>query len=189
MIANGLLIGGVPGAYLALSTCSFDFVKLKSNIMSFVVGGILIELLANTGAIDNEIGTRESIIRSIVYLVSVEFVFYWSHRLQHMNKFLYKHVHRHHHLEMNPKPIDAYVLSPVEAIIVTLCFMFPNFVGLRMHKVAFDVTLAVHTFFGVCIHGEKFTIKYLNHHMIHHQRLNCWYSGPIPIWDYVFSTN
>src|SRR5207237_1981530 len=42
--------------------------------------------------------------------------FYWTHRAMH-HRWLFKHVHRVHHLSDNPSPWAAYAFSPFEALI------------------------------------------------------------------------
>ena len=55
--------------------------------------------------------------------------FYWIHRLLHVNRWLYKRVHSHHHESFNPDPMSALSFHPVEGILyfssLLFVFVFP----------------------------------------------------------------
>ena len=89
MIANGLLWGGIPGVILSLSTSDFSISKITNCLNSFIIGTLMITFCINEKHFVNNIEFTESFLRCIFYILYVEFIFYWSHRLQHYNKFLF----------------------------------------------------------------------------------------------------
>ena len=55
----------------------------------------------------------------IVLTLCSEFGFYWTHRLLHAVPFLYKHVHKRHHLFRTPIALAAEAQHPLEMMLCT----------------------------------------------------------------------
>lgn len=132
-----------------------------------------------------EMRLAEEVFRAVGYSVLIEFAFYWTHRMMHASKFLYMYVHREHHLEADPSPIDAYILTVPESISVVFSFTFPNFIGYVITRRAMIAVQTIHLVFGILVHGG---LPCVQHHMLHHKYLRGNYSGIYPLWDVVFGT-
>lgn len=124
-------------------------------------------------------------VRMGIYSLMVEFWFYWSHRLMHENQWIYKHVHKEHHLETTPSPIDAYILTISESISVTISFISPIICGFMITQRGAIFVQTMHLIYGILVHGG---LPGITHHMEHHKYFNGNYCGIYPLWDNVFGT-
>lgn len=124
-------------------------------------------------------------VRMGIYSLMVEFWFYWSHRIMHENKWLYTNVHREHHLETIPSPIDAYILTISESISVTIAFACPIIIGFGITRRGAILVQTIHLIYGILVHGG---LPGVTHHMEHHKYFNGNYCGVYPLWDNVFGT-
>lgn len=124
-------------------------------------------------------------VRMGIYSLMVEFWFYWSHRLMHENQWMYKHVHKEHHLETTPSPIDAYILTISESISVTISFISPILCGFMITQRGAIFVQTIHLIYGILVHGG---LPGITHHMEHHKYFNGNYCGIYPLWDNVFGT-
>jgi len=158
--------------------------KILINIRNLFIGIFATNLLYNPYSI-SFFPLHEELFRMLLYSLSIEFAFYWSHRFLHSNHFIYMNIHREHHLERDPFPIDAYILSPIESCIITASFSFPNIIGIKLTQRGVIVVQTAHLVLGILVHGAFVSIK---HHMHHHKYIKGNYSGIYPLWDYVFNT-
>ncbi len=124
-------------------------------------------------------------VRMGIYSLMVEFWFYWSHRLMHENQWIYKYVHKEHHLETTPSPIDAYILTISESISVTISFISPIICGFVITQRGAIFVQTMHLIYGILVHGG---LPGITHHMEHHKYFNGNYCGIYPLWDNVFGT-
>ncbi len=124
-------------------------------------------------------------VRMGIYSLMVEFWFYWSHRLMHENQWIYKHVHKEHHLETTPSPIDAYILTISESVSVTMSFIAPILCGFLITQRGAILVQTTHLIYGILVHGG---LPGITHHMEHHKYFNGNYCGIYPLWDNVFGT-
>lgn len=115
-----------------------------------------------------------------LHSLSIEFAFYWSHRLLDSNHYVYMSIHRQHHLERDPYPIDSYIVSPLESCIITTSFAFPNIIGIQLTQRGMIAVQTAHL-----VHGAFTSIK---HHIHHHTYIKGNYFGIYPLWDFVFRT-
>eukprot|EP00750_Incisomonas_marina_P018306 INCI2816.1.p1 GENE.INCI2816.1~~INCI2816.1.p1 ORF type:complete len:273 (+),score=24.57 INCI2816.1:162-980(+) len=127
--------------------------------------------------------------------------FYWIHRLLHVNRWLYKRVHSHHHESFNPDPMSALSFHPVEGILyfssLLFVFVFPM-PGWAYHLMR--LLLIVTPFAGHSGHGlsqvdqqkkQENLAKWnsVNPHYIHHVKFHYNFgSGLLPYWDRFFGT-
>jgi sterol desaturase/sphingolipid hydroxylase (fatty acid hydroxylase superfamily) len=126
--------------------------------------------------------------------------FYWTHKLMHTSKWLYR-FHKIHHQSHNPTPWAAFAFHPVEAlislgIIPLIIFSIPT------HPLALMAFLTLMTIYNVLVHlgYEIFGKKFPNHpigkwqntatnHDLHHQiggRFNLGFY--FSIWDRIMGT-
>ncbi|CAH9137898.1 unnamed protein product [Cuscuta epithymum] len=125
---------------------------------------------------------------------------YFMHRYLHQNKFLYKHIHSHHHKLIVPYAFGAMYNHPLEGLIVdtgsgALAFLIS---GMSPRASIFFFSLAtlkaVDDHCGMWLPGNPFRLLFNNnsaYHDIHHQlrgnKFN--YSQPFFVmWDQIFGT-
>lgn len=82
-------------------------------------------------------------------------LFYWSHRLMHLN-VLFRHSHLIHHKSVNPTPFDLCAFQPLEALIQYIPFVVILMV-VPMHPLAFGFFLAYDVLISILGHtGSEF---------------------------------
>lgn len=151
--------------------------KIVKNLETFVLGSLTLYFIE-----PNYIESI-NIIQSLMYVLTSEFVFYWTHRYLHMNKFLYKYIHQEHHLEKEPCPIDAYILSPSETIIITIALSSPDVLQMPINYYVSNIYKTLSLAILILNHGgfESF-------HMKHHRFVKGNYGGISPLFDKIFNT-
>lgn len=125
--------------------------------------------------------------------------FYWAHRLMH-TKWLYRHVHKVHHLSTNPSPWTAYAFHPLEALIEAMILPLIAFT-LPVHGSAiatfffFQIAYNVYGHLGYELYPKGFHKtaigKYINTsvaHNQHHARFVGNYGLYFLIWDRLMGT-
>jgi len=136
---------------------------------------------------------------SVVALVVLQDTyFYWTHRAMH-HRWLFKRVHRVHHLSHNPSPWAAYAFAPGEALVQAAYVPLVALV-LPVHTIALFVFLAfmmvrnVFGHLGVEMLPRGFTSSWLRfsttttHHALHHQRPSVNYGLYFTFWDRLMGT-
>jgi len=148
----------------------------------------------------NEYGFFYLISSIIVMIFLHDTYFYWTHKLMHKSRWLYK-FHKIHHQSKNPTPWAAFSFHPVEAII-SLGIIPLIIFGIPTHPLALMGFITYMTLYNVLAHlgYEVFSKKFINHpigkwqntatsHNLHHQiggnfNLGFYFS----IWDRVMGT-
>lgn len=125
--------------------------------------------------------------------------FYFIHRLMHQ-PFLYRYIHRVHHLSTNPSPWTAYAFHPFEAmleagiipLIVFILPVSPSAFGLFM---LFQFSYNVYGHLGYELFPAKFSTTWIGRwvntgtaHNQHHQFFHGNYGLYTLIWDRLFGT-
>jgi Delta7-sterol 5-desaturase len=120
--------------------------------------------------------------------------FYWTHRAMH-HPWLFRHVHRVHHLSTNPSPLAAYSFAPAEAVVHAA---FVPLVGLVMplSQVAVFAFLAFMIIRNVIAHlGVELLPRWFvrnrwtaqstttTHHALHHRKPGGNYGLYFTFWD------
>ena len=120
--------------------------------------------------------------------------FYWTHRLLH-TRFLFKAVHRLHHLPRTPSPLAAYAFSPLEAVVQLGIFPIIVFL-IPAHPAAliiFPVWMIVRNVMGHA--GYEFfpswfadvpvlrSLTTAVHHDMHHDQMHGNYGLYFRFWD------
>lgn len=104
------------------------------------------------------------LISSVILMIFLhDTYFYWTHKLMHKSKWLYK-FHKTHHQSVNPTPWAAFSFHPVEAIISLgiiplIIFTIPT------HPFALIIFITFMTLYNVLAHlgYEIFSQKFVNH--------------------------
>lgn len=119
--------------------------------------------------------------------------FYWVHRLLHASPWLYRTVHKVHHLSRNPNPLSGLAFHPIEAMLYfsslpLLACMLPMspavYAAQKYALLLFPI--AGHCGFGSTEHP---LLAWLNHsHYLHHKLTHCNYGG-LPWWDRLCGTD
>lgn len=160
--------------------------KILINLRNLTIGILTSNLIINkTNPFVLSMNPLEETISMIGYSLLVELYFYWLHRTLHENKWLYKHVHKEHHLETVPSPIDAYILTVSESVMIVTALTFPLIFGYDITKRGAVIVQTLHLIAGILLHGA---IPETDHHMIHHSDFNTNYAGSYPLWDNIFGT-
>jgi len=125
--------------------------------------------------------------------------FYWTHRAIH-HPWLFKHVHRVHHLSTSPSPWAAYAFAPPEALINALVFPLILLV-VPMHEAAafafliYMIVMNVIGHLGIELYPRWFArakwsrwCSTSTHHNLHHRDFHSNYGLYFTWWDRAMGT-
>ena len=183
-----------------------DLDYLRSHTPRFLVNVVSLILLSGAGLYffyDYIIDINKTSILHIVIPVFIIFIiddifFYFVHRLIHVNKFLYKKIHRIHHEANMPVAIDYIYAHPLEWMVG---YIGP-FIGILLYGgisiYTFWLYLIIRNlheiFIHSGIHSSSFLYKIIpfaannKHHDLHHEKYNCNYASTFTFWDGIFKT-
>ena len=128
-----------------------------------------------------------------------DFYFYWAHRFMHLPG-IYDHVHKVHHLSVNPTPLAAFAFHPVEAVIESLSFVIvvsvmPIHTSMLMHFAAYMMATNVMGHLGYEMFPRGFArskwfgwLMTATCHNQHHRTYRYNYGLYTVIWDRLFGT-
>jgi sterol desaturase/sphingolipid hydroxylase (fatty acid hydroxylase superfamily) len=144
---------------------------------------------------------------SFMFEIVFDFFHYWTHRIAHSNKLLYKYLHKKHHKFSHPTAIITYYQEPLDLIItnsipviLTLCIIpkitYFQYSMILMYKTYIEISGHVgkklyptSSFTQFMWLPKLFNIElYAEDHDIHHSKNNCNYSKRFSLWDKVFGT-
>lgn len=137
---------------------------------------------------------------SIVLMILIhDAYFYWTHRFMHL-PWVFKRVHKVHHLSKNPTPWAAFSFHPLEAIISTGIIVIIVFV-IPAHPMALFIFLSIMILINVMGHlgYETFPLKFRKskigkwqntstNHNVHHQYAHTNYGLYFNFWDKLMGT-
>jgi sterol desaturase/sphingolipid hydroxylase (fatty acid hydroxylase superfamily) len=126
--------------------------------------------------------------------------FYIAHRFMHL-KWVFRHVHRIHHLSTNPSPWAAFSFHPLEAVIEG-AFIYAATLAIPIHWLALAIFIVFSHAMNVMGHlGYEMFPRNWNrklpwalwnsstHHNMHHQYFHSNYGLYFNLWDLIFRTN
>ncbi len=140
-------------------------------------------------------------IMSVLFLIFAhDTYFYWAHRFMHL-KWVFKHIHRVHHLSTNPSPLAAFSFHPLEALIEgafvwSVVFMVPLHPAALGIFLLFSHVMNVMGHLGYELFPSGFTGKKLlgfinssTHHNMHHRYFTSNFGLYFNFWDRLLKTN
>jgi len=192
--------------------------QLSSHL--YMISSTLIDsifnLLINIYLIDDLSYSIDSVIYGILYFIPKSFIFeivldffhYWSHRICHIYKYLYRTIHKTHHTHHEPVMINTYYFSQMDSIMtvsiptVLAIYLTPynfslfEYVMLSVYKQYTELAghsgkkLSPSSSFPQCVWLPKIlNIElYSEDHNMHHNLNNCNYSKRFSLWDKIFGT-
>lgn len=182
--------------------------EVKYSLGTFIIFGLmilLVSILQKAGYVHIDKGTgiygRAYFIFATVFSIFFhDTYFYWMHRAVH-HPFLFKHVHRIHHLSRDPTPWAAFSFHPIEAVLeigflplLLLLMPLPQFtlLILSLWMIVFNVLghLGFELFPRHLLQSP--VLKWINtstNHNMHHSYYNCNYGLYFNIWDRLLKTN
>ncbi len=184
--------------YLLMSSsikiCTFYFLNIENNTINFIKDLILF------------------IPISFIFEIIFDFFHYWTHRIFHMNSYLYKHIHKTHHTHNHVAPIVTFIQNPIDLILsnsVPLCLSFSimkNIIGLNISLYMLICILTYKSYIEVAGHSDIETKRtcsfaqciwlaralnitlFSKHHILHHTHVTKNFSKRFSLWDKVFGT-
>ncbi len=209
-LRNELIIYDLPPKYEKMLTV-FKCILIKM-LLCFLIFYINLRVL-NIDNIDNR--TVDLPIFLCVYFANyfgTDLSFYWSHRLMHKSKFLYRHIHFYHHQSLVTSVFTHYRMSLLEYLIPSIFLGLFNFMLYNSvdNITSQDIYSGILGYMLAFLHIEyiaqighsnrehssykiikifPFNILSTNvMHAMHHARLKCNYGAYSRIWDIVFKT-
>lgn len=189
--------------------------EFQMYLLSSTIIGSITNLLIEKYFVDSE----GILLSNVIYFVPISFSFellfdffhYWSHRILHSNKYLYKMIHKHHHKFSSPIPLITFYQHPVDLLLSNSIPSFLSFFiinklfGINISQLLFKLIMNYKTFIEISGHCGKETKtssfpqciwlpRYLNielyakNHDLHHTSNNCNYSKRFSLWDKCFGT-
>jgi len=133
----------------------------------------------------------------LFFVVLDDFLFYWSHRALHENRWLFKRVHSKHHRIMTPWAVTGHYMHPAEYVLTgTIMLVGPLVVG--AHVVTLYLWIVIRQWEAVEGHsGYDFPWSPTHllpfsdgptHHDFHHAKVKGNYAGFFPWTDAAFGT-
>ena len=203
--------------YINKKERKFILQKYNTEFNIYFVSSTIIETITNL-LLEKQFVNDENAV-SLIYFIPISFMFeiifdffhYWSHRMLHQNKTLYKLIHKDHHRFNYPIPITTFFQHPVDLLISNSTPSFISFFiinrvfGVCISKFLFKLIMTYKTYIeiaGHCgkemktpsfpqfiwipklLHIELYTVN----HDLHHSSNNCNYSKRFSIWDKAFGT-
>lgn len=155
-------------------------------------------------------GQQEKVQQPSVWVASLQFFAamivmdawqYFIHRLMHINKFMYKHIHSHHHRLVVPYAFGALYNHPLEALLLdtvggALSFLLTGMTPrTSVYFFTFATIKTIDDHCGLCLPYNPFHYIFWNntaYHDIHHQLHGLKYNFSQPFfisWDKIFGTH
>jgi len=148
--------------------------------------------------------------KSFFFEIIFDFFHYWTHRVMHEKKFLYKNFHKKHHKHIKLEPILTFYQDPIDLLLTN---SFPMILSLYIFKLflnlsLFELSLIIIYKIIIEIAGHSGIISnpttsflqfiwlpkllnmelYTEDHDKHHTLIYCNYSKRFSLWDKIFGT-
>lgn len=195
----------VQKAYPSRKSIRREFLYSLSTLFVFSLTGIILFIAKKYGwskmyADVDEYGWGYFFLSVLLAIVIHDTYFYWTHRLMH-HKYVFKLVHRVHHLSHNPTPLAAFSFHPLEAIIEAsvlplIAFLIPIHRGAIMIFLFYMILMNVMGHCGFEFFPKWFLRSWMGkvqntsvHHNMHHQYAKGNYGLYFNFWDRIMKTN
>lgn len=168
--------------YFRIITCNYIFAMIYLFLFIYFFKNIIFN--------NSDTNILLEIGKSILYLLIIDFLFYWYHRTVHRNKILKKNFHDLHH-EYYSIPSDSLYISVCELFTtITLIFVPSLFLNIRLET--FIIILSLYYIHQLYIHSEStLDISILissKFHEDHHKIGGGNYSVVFPFLDSLLNT-
>jgi lathosterol oxidase len=130
----------------------------------------------------------------LLLLFGQDAYFYWVHRLMH-TKWIYQHIHSVHHKSLNPSPLTAFAMHPLEGLLLfgyifSFVWIVPTHIAVFSLFQVVSMALNINGHFGAEFQPESWksvpVIKHMNrstHHTGHHRFFTVNYGLYFTLWD------
>ncbi|KAL2921562.1 Delta(7)-sterol-C5(6)-desaturase [Bienertia sinuspersici] len=142
----------------------------------------------------SDVGWTSYVMHIVIYFVVVEFGIYWTHRLMHDIKPIYKYIHASHHRyskEVVLSPFAGWSGHPLDGTLLETPYGIALLV-VPIHFTTFVALFLVEAIWGVAIHdkgeGKGWPIMGSNYHTIHHTSGHHNYGNYTIFMDWLFGT-
>jgi methylsterol monooxygenase len=179
------------------------FIRIFVNAFIFEPGLAVIGLTSIKFIFADNFNVLTTIFQLLILLLIDDLWLYWTHRLLHYNKFLFRKVHKIHHLAATPFCMDMHYFHPIEMIVIPIgtflgFFLLYMYWGYVQIYTLYIYTL-VRTLHEQNVHsGIKQIIKlpksisgYIGgtmEHDLHHSKIRGNYASMFKIWDRLCGT-
>lgn len=195
----GYLNAGTPRSQLSLRDATI------TRLLGFLGAGLRIASLFTSAYKGPEpfVMSKLWVARLACYILVMDFFFYWCHRFQHTNKFLYKYMHSKHHTMTRPKIVATIHDSIFEKLFNTFMILtFTNWIVPMsfwdLHATYYVIHL-VETFghSGIAAHLTNPFLPFfslfgidlsIEDHDLHHRKLVGNFGKQTRAWDKLFGT-
>lgn len=173
------------------------------EISSLLLSPVLYYIFIYFGQVDLH-GPRPSwptmLFQLALFILSEDTLFFWTHFLFH-TPWLYKNIHKKHHVYKQPTGVTAVLSDPIEAIqtLAAMWFM-PVYLG-NTHIFTLQLWVAVRVYQTVIAHSG-YNFPYISTqywlpelmpgaiaHDFHHQHSNWNYGSFFSVWDRIMGTH
>ncbi|KAL4063190.1 fatty acid hydroxylase superfamily-domain-containing protein [Scleroderma yunnanense] len=199
-----ILLEDVPG--ISLAHCQRELKAIESTLVGLVQQNFIPRLLVSILAFHK--GETAywlywwiiPVSRLIVALLIFDAWMYFGHRMMHLNKFLYKHIHSIHHRLYVPYAYGSVYNHPVEGFLLDVMGSFvASFVARLTPRESvlfftFSILKGVHQHSGYQFIYDPirwFSNNDAEYHDIHHQAIGMKYNFAQPFfvhWDVIMGT-
>ncbi len=192
---------GFPSAHQLWSEFKWSFI----TFVIFSVGALVMYPLILEGRTKvyfeiSQYGWWYAVLSFFILILAHDTYFYWAHRFMHV-PIVFKHVHRIHHLSINPSPLAAFSFHPLETLIeggffYIVAFSIPINFGILIAFLFFSHFFNTIGHLGYEFYPSWFAKNRLlgfynssTHHNMHHHYFNCNYGFYFNFWDKLLKTN
>lgn len=128
---------------------------------------------------------KSIIFHIIMWNIMIEIYFYFTHRLSHINKFIYRNIHKVHHKDISNCVLDAQWVHPLETIFITIpTFWLWPYIWLFFGIISYELLI----FFQIITFYFNITSHiYDGPHITHHKYVNTNF-GELMILDKLMGT-
>jgi sterol desaturase/sphingolipid hydroxylase (fatty acid hydroxylase superfamily) len=194
----------VRGEWAPASAMRREVLYSISTAAIFAAVGTLIFVGTRAGILDlymdaGAYGWPYWVVSIAVLVILQDAYFYWTHRAMH-HPWLFRRVHRVHHLSHNPSPWAAYAFAPPEALVHAL-FVPLVLLVMPVHQLALFAFLGIMIARNVLGHLgiELFPVWFVHrrrwrwsttttHHGLHHARVRTNFGLYFTWWDRAMGT-